>query len=77
MYYIMNIEPYRMNDARAFTDYRANHELNDEIKQVLCKVNNKCCKNNYNYQVCLENSCDVVKKYMEKDHFKNNYSTIN
>jgi hypothetical protein len=68
-----NIEPYRMNDARSFTDYRPNHELNHEIKKYLCNANNKCCANNYNYKVCLSNTYDNVSSYLSSDPFKNNY----
>ena len=71
------MEPYRMSDARSFTDYRQNHEIDKEVKNFLCNSNNKCCKNNYNYKVCLINTCDSVKQYLNNDYFKNNYLSIN
>ena len=67
------IEPFRMHDARAFTDYRPNHELDKEVKKYLCKANKNCCADNYNYKVCLVNSCDNVKAYLSNDPFKNNF----
>jgi len=71
------IEPYRMADARSFTDYRQSHETDKQVKKYLCKLNSSCCKNNYNYKVCLVNSCNNVKNYLENDYFKDNYSKIN
>lgn len=71
------IEPYRMSDARSFTDYRQNHETNKQVKTFVCNSNKQCCKNNYNYKVCLLNSCESVKQYLENDYFKNNYLSLN
>ena len=72
-----NIEPYRMADARSFTDYRQNHETNKQVKKFVCNSNTQCCKNNYNYKVCLVNSSESVKQYLENDYFKNNYLLFN
>ena len=72
-----NIEPYRMSDARSFTDYRQNHETNKQVKKFVCNSNTQCCKNNYNYKVCLVNGSDNVKQYLENDYFKNNYLSLN
>jgi hypothetical protein len=66
-------EPFRMDDGRSFTDYRPNHELDKEVKKYLCKANNKCCTDNYNYKVCLVNSCDNIKAYLSNDPFKSNF----
>ena len=76
--YIMSdkMEPYRMNDGRCFTDYRQSHEVDKQVKKMMCKYNSQCCKNNYNYKICLVNSCDTVKNYLENDNFKNNYSLL-
>ena len=65
-------EPHKMNDGRYFTDYRPNHELNNDIKKYLCNANNKCCANNYNYKVCLTNTHDNIKDYLSYHNFNNN-----
>jgi hypothetical protein len=66
-----NIEPYRMSDGRSFTDYRPNHEINTEVKKFLCNSNSQCCKNNYNYKVCLTNGCKTVKTYLDDNKLNN------
>ena len=59
------------------------HEVLQIIDKVmklinnLCNLNSSCCKNNYNYKVCLVNSCNNVKNYLGNDYFKDNYSKIN
>ena len=72
-----NIEPYRMSDARSFTDYRPNHELDNDIKKFLCDSNTLCCKNNSNYKICLTNGCKTIKKYLYDNKFKDNYTNSN
>ena len=66
-----SLEPYKMNDGRFFTDYRPNHELNNDVKNYLCNANNKCCSNNYNYKVCLTNTHDDIKECLSYYHINN------
>ena len=42
------MEPYRMADGRCFTDYRQSHEVDKQVKKMMCKYNSQCCKNTYN-----------------------------
>ena len=64
-------EPYRMEDARAFTDYRSASELAREVRQVL--DNNGCASNStYNFKLCLIRNTDTLIRYFNKKNFEKN-----
>ena len=74
-----NNEPYRMSDARSFTDYRPRHEQDNELRNVICDANNKCCNSsndNDKFRVCMINNTDTVKGYLLNDNFKGNYASV-
>ena len=65
---------YRMNDGRCFTDYRNSHEVDNELKKLVCEIdkNNKCCAKNdqYKFKLCITNNSlnlrDKIIKFMNK-----------
>ena len=59
---------FRMADARCFTDYRQSHQTDNEVKNLLCNNQNKCCKKNdqYNFKLCLINNTDAIRKKLVK-----------
>lgn len=64
-------EPYRMQDARAFTDYRSSTELAREVRQVLDK--NGCGANStYDFKLCLTRNADTLISYFNKKNFQKN-----
>ena len=64
-------EPFRMQDARAFTDYRSSNELDREVRQVLDK--NGCGANStYDYKLCLTRNADTLIKHFNKKTFEKN-----
>lgn len=64
-------EPYRMQDARAFTDYRSAGELTREVRQVL--DNNGCSSNStYNLKLCLTRNADTLIRHFNKKNFEKN-----
>ena len=74
-----NNEPYRMSDARAFTDYRPRHEQDNELRNILCNTNNDCCNStndNDKFRVCMINNGDNIMGYLLNDNFKGNYASI-
>lgn len=64
-------EPFRMQDARAFTDYRSASELDREVRHVLDK--NKCgAKSSLDYKYCLIRNADILITYFNKKIFEKN-----
>ncbi len=59
---------YRMADARCFTDYRSSHEVDNDLKKLVCNTTNKCCKKNdhYNFKLCCINNSLELRKKMKK-----------
>ncbi len=69
-----NLDPFRMSDARFFTDYRNNHELNNYVQKVLCSINNGVCNNNNNYylKLYLMRNSEKLHNKIKNDNFKDN-----
>ena len=64
-------EPYRMQDARAFTDYRSSSELVREVRHILDK--NGCKSNStYDFKLCLTRNADTLIGHFNKKNFKKN-----
>jgi hypothetical protein len=62
-------EPYRMQDARTFTDYRSSNELDREVRQVLEK-NGCSAKSTYDYKLCLTRNADILIKHFNTKPLK-------
>ena len=62
--------PYRMNDAREFTDYRSQADIHGEFLNTVCNnvKDERCCDgDNFNLKQCiLHNSSEIL------DILKNN-----
>ena len=64
-------EPYRMQDGRAFTDYRSSNDLVREVRQILDK--NGCMSDStYQFKLCLIRNTNSIANYFEKKNFEKN-----